>query len=285
MYHMSRTTSTGTPTATTSTTCSTRTSSNLAQRSSPSPKPPRAKTHGEWSPLLFVDCYDAPSIADSPTITFCSVHTTRMPRNVTHQPLSCNVFMPMVQHGVDLIGGDFNMSAFSTVGDVFSDPEFSAPGNALLWGAGGLDETCKVCTGFLIIPDRPYKWRVDAHGRCKFDNAELGLALRDQTAHFSCLPSPPRHQPPGPRQHYAQSTSSATTRAKTTACVDASDLHSKPTRTLWPRSPSPVPHRATHQHFGQYRPNGKTQCSGSLAASRRLCASAPSVNDTQVLSR
>ena len=29
----------------------------------------------------------------------------------------------MKQHNVDFIGGDFNMSAFSPVGDVFSDPE------------------------------------------------------------------------------------------------------------------------------------------------------------------
>ena len=42
----------------------------------------------------------------------------------------------MQQHNVDFIGGDFNMSAFSKVGDVFSDPEFSAPGNSFLWGLG-----------------------------------------------------------------------------------------------------------------------------------------------------
>ena len=44
------------------------------------------------------------------------------------------------EHNVDFIGGDFNMSAFSTVGDVFTDEEFSAPGNSLLWGLGALDE-------------------------------------------------------------------------------------------------------------------------------------------------
>ena len=42
----------------------------------------------------------------------------------------------MKQYNVDFIGGDFNMSAFSTVGDVFSDPEFSAPSNSFLWGLG-----------------------------------------------------------------------------------------------------------------------------------------------------
>ena len=34
----------------------------------------------------------------------------------------------MREYNVDFIGGDFNMSAFSTVGDVFTDEEFSAPG-------------------------------------------------------------------------------------------------------------------------------------------------------------
>ena len=39
----------------------------------------------------------------------------------------------MREHNVDFIGGDFDMSALSTVGDVFTDDEFSAPGNSLLW--------------------------------------------------------------------------------------------------------------------------------------------------------
>ena len=38
----------------------------------------------------------------------------------------------MAQYDVDFIGGDFNMSAISAVGDVFADSEFSAPGNSLL---------------------------------------------------------------------------------------------------------------------------------------------------------
>ena len=40
------------------------------------------------------------------------------------------------------------MSAFSTVGDVFTDEEFSAPGNSLLWGLGALDEPNRECAGF-----------------------------------------------------------------------------------------------------------------------------------------
>ena len=50
------------------------------------------------------------------------------------------------------------MSAFSTVSDVFSDPEFSAPGHSCLWGLGALDEQYRECTGFLIMPKRPYVW-------------------------------------------------------------------------------------------------------------------------------
>ena len=42
----------------------------------------------------------------------------------------------MQQHNVDFIGGDFNMSAFCTFGEMFADPEFSAPGNSFLWGLG-----------------------------------------------------------------------------------------------------------------------------------------------------
>ena len=80
----------------------------------------------------------------------------------------------MTQHNVDFIGGDFNMSAFSTVGDVFSDAEFSAPGNSFLWGLGALEEPNRECAGFLIMPKRPYERRGDTHGCYKFDNAALG---------------------------------------------------------------------------------------------------------------
>ena len=69
----------------------------------------------------------------------------------------------MLEYNVDFIGGDFNMSAFYTVSDVFSDPEFSAPGHSCLWGLGALDEQHRECTGFLIMPKRPYEWRVDSH--------------------------------------------------------------------------------------------------------------------------
>ena len=76
------------------------------------------------------------------------------------------------------------MSAVSTVGDVFTDPEFAAPGNSLWWGLGGLDDTCRERTRFLIMPKRPYEWRVDAHGCYKFDNADTAVGPRDTMAHI-----------------------------------------------------------------------------------------------------
>ena len=91
----------------------------------------------------------------------------------------------MTHHSVDAIGGDFNMSAFSTAGDVFSDPEFAAPGNSLLWGLGCLDETCRECTGFIIMPRHPHTWRVHSHGCYEFDNVDVGFGPRDLTAHLS----------------------------------------------------------------------------------------------------
>ena len=47
---------------------------------------------------------------------------------------------------------------------LFADPEFSTPGNSFLWGLGALEDSNCECTGFLIMPKRPYEWYVDAHG-------------------------------------------------------------------------------------------------------------------------
>ena len=72
------------------------------------------------------------------------------------------------------------MSAFSTVSDVFSDTEFSAPGISFLWGLGALEESNRERTGFLIMPKRPYDWRVH-----KFDNAALDPVTKPLT--FLCF--------------------------------------------------------------------------------------------------
>ena len=60
------------------------------------------------------------------SLTFCSVHV--------HNIVAKSSPAPSCPHGAAQrrLQGDFNMSAFSTLGDVFSDPEFAAPGNSLL---------------------------------------------------------------------------------------------------------------------------------------------------------
>ena len=96
-----------------------------------------------------------PSLSGTPTVTFCSVHIHNVVAKKRGASTELLQFLhaKMLEHNVDFIGGDFNMSAFSTVSDVFSDPEFSAPGHSL-WGLGALDEQYRECTGFLIMPLR-----------------------------------------------------------------------------------------------------------------------------------
>ena len=127
-----------------------------------------------------------PSLSGSPTVTFCSAHIHNVVAKKREASTELLQFLhsKMLEYNVDFIGGDFNMSAFSTVSDVFSDPEFSAPGHSCLWGLGALDEQYRECTGFLIMPKRPYEWRVDSHGCYKIDNSALGLGPRDQSAHL-----------------------------------------------------------------------------------------------------
>ena len=57
-------------------------------------------------------------------------------------------------------------------------PEFEAPSNSLLWGLGGLDETCRECTNFIIMQRHVCTWNVHAHG------CYTGFGPRDLTAHF-----------------------------------------------------------------------------------------------------
>ena len=127
-----------------------------------------------------------PSLSGSPAVTFCSAHIHNVVAKKRDASTELLQFLhsKMLEYNVDFIGGDFNMSAFSTVSDVFSDSEFSAPGHSCLWGLGALDEQYRECTGFLIMPKRPYEWRVDSHGCYKIDNSALGLGPRDQSAHL-----------------------------------------------------------------------------------------------------
>ena len=143
---------------------------------------------GTWCMVLLIvrGLLRRPSLSGSPFVTFCSVHIHNVvakKRDASTELLQ-RLYGYMREHNVDFIGGDFNMSAFSTVGDVFTVAEFSAPDNSFLWGLGALEEPNRECAGFLIMPKRPYEWRVHSHGCYKFDNAALGLGPRDQSAHL-----------------------------------------------------------------------------------------------------
>ena len=100
-----------------------------------------------------------PSLCGTPTVTFGSVHI----HNVVAKKRDASTDLPrrlhryMQQHNVDFIGGDFNISAYSTVDHVFAEQEFAAPGSSLLCGLGALTDTEQECTGFLIMPKRPYE--------------------------------------------------------------------------------------------------------------------------------
>ena len=143
---------------------------------------------GTWCMVLLIvrGLLRRPSLSGSPTVIFCSVHihgVVAKERDASIDLLQ-RLHGYMCVHSVDFIGGDFNMSAFSSVGDVFTDAGFSAPGNSFLWGLGALEEPNRQCAGFLIMPKRPYEWRVHSHGCYKSDNATLGLGPRDQSAHL-----------------------------------------------------------------------------------------------------
>ena len=139
---------------------------------------------GTWGMVLLIvrGLLRRPSLSGSPTVTFCSVHIHKVVAK--KRDASTELLQRLYGYMRDFVGGDFNMSAFSTVGDVFTDTEFSAPANSFLWGLGALEEPNRECTGFLIMPKRPYEWRVHSHGCYKFDNAALGLGPRDQSAHL-----------------------------------------------------------------------------------------------------
>ena len=138
---------------------------------------------GTWGMVLLIvrGLLRRPSLFGTPTVTFCSVHIHNVlaKKRDASTDLLRRLHGYMNQHNVDYIASDFNMSAFSTVGDVFS-----APSNSFLWLLGALEEPNRECAKFLIMPKRPYEWRVHSHGCYKFDYATLGLGPRDQSAHL-----------------------------------------------------------------------------------------------------
>ena len=79
-----------------------------------------------------------PSLSGTPTVTFCSVHIHNVVAKKRDASTELLQFLhaKMLEHNVDFIGGDFNMSAFSTVSDVFSDPRVFSPWSFMPVGTG-----------------------------------------------------------------------------------------------------------------------------------------------------
>ena len=80
---------------------------------------------GTWGTILLIvrGLLRGPSLTGSPTVTFCSVHIHNVvaKKRDASTDLLQRLYGYMREHNVDFIGGDFNMSAFSTVGDVFTE--------------------------------------------------------------------------------------------------------------------------------------------------------------------
>ena len=143
-------------------------------------------TWERWPHWLFGDCYAAHLSRELlRSHSALSTFTMSWPekRDASTSLLQA-LHAHVLQHNVHFIGGDFNVSAHSTVGHVSADQEFAPPSSSLLSGLRALTDTDQESTGFLIMPKRPYEWRVDSHGCYKFDNAQLGFGPRDDSAHL-----------------------------------------------------------------------------------------------------
>ena len=113
---------------------------------------------------------------------------------------------------------------------------------------GGLDESHRDRTGFLIMPRRLYTWKVHKH-RCyvrpRFHAKQFVRAL-------PCLPPPPCHQPPWPQQCHAQP------QASKNANAFASVLLSSLLRVRLPRRPRLALRKSDHPTAANwYRSGGK----------------------------
>ena len=81
---------------------------------------------GVWFFSSFQVSRRHPSLSGSLTVTFCSDNVVVNQSGASTKLLQC-FNGNMKKQNVDFVVGDFDMSAFSAVGDVFSDADFSAP--------------------------------------------------------------------------------------------------------------------------------------------------------------
>ena len=117
------------PATRTSLSCSTRILLSLTLQLTHSRPTLRARVPGGMILLIVRGLLRRLSLTGSPTVTFCSVHI----HNVVAKKRDASTDLLQRLHGymreynVDFIGGDFNMSAFSTVGDTFTDEDSQRP--------------------------------------------------------------------------------------------------------------------------------------------------------------
>ena len=131
-----------------------------------------------------------PPIGALKTITLCTVHLHNVvaKKRDAATALLQRLYAHMKLLKVDFVRGDFNRAAKSIVADVFSDPEFLAPGSVPLWGAGGLEGDDTDCTGFLYMPRRPFNWLINKHGstRSTINNWASMRETKAHTIRFFC---------------------------------------------------------------------------------------------------
>ena len=144
-----------------------------------------------------------PPVGSPKTITLCTVHLHNVVAKkrdaATSLPQRFYAHMKLLE--VDFVGGDFDRAAKGTIADVFSDPEFVAPGSVPLWGAGGREGDDTDCRGFLYMLRRPL---INKHGVHTFANGQLGLNESDESTHTiqsSCTFRQPTSRV-APERHY-----------------------------------------------------------------------------------
>ena len=162
--------------------------STWSRRFFPSLSLPRARTRGGLAARVVRGMLRRPSVAGSSTVTCCSVHIhnkVAKKRDAATSLFLYRLRAHTVRHDADFIVGDFNMSAFSTVGDVFTVPDFLQPLAMLTCGAvvvwSSLAKTALASSPCLSARTRGESRHSDV---TFLDNADLGFAPSDVSAHF-----------------------------------------------------------------------------------------------------
>ena len=146
-----------------------------------------------------------PPMGAPKTITLCTVHlhdVVAKKRDAATSLLQ-RFYAHLKLLEVDVVGGNFNRAARGTIADVFSDPEFMAPGSVPLWGAGDPEEDDTDCTGFLCMPRRPFHWFVNNTGSTRSPTINRA-SMRETKAHTTqslCTSGQPTSRV-APERHY-----------------------------------------------------------------------------------